>query len=247
MSITPGDGEIHVHDGRTFDARPSRDPRNSDYPVRAVLPGPGVPPVRKMWRRGAVLDQGPDGQCVGHAWAAEAAGSPARVDFTRVPGVGASVHEAARLMYAQAQQVDEWPGEDYSGTSVNAGAKVMRSLGLIGSYRWCFTAADLRDTLITTGPVVLAIPWLSGMFETSPGGEVTVSGREVGWHAVLLNGYDPAASVDGKPPREMVRLQNSWGTGWAAYGSAWVAFDALWGLIDANDGDVCVPLDRRVF
>ncbi len=236
--------------GRTFDARPATDDQSLNYPVRLVLPGM-VTPVRKVWRRGAVLDQGPDGACVGHGWAAEASGTPARVDFATIdrygddPPAPLNVHGAAHWLYRAAQRVDQWPGEDYSGTSVLAGAKVMQSLGLMDGYRWAFTRLDMRDTLMTFGPVVIAIPWLDGMFD-APGGELTVEGDEVGWHCVLVNGIDPHLSIGGKPPREMVRVQNSWGTSFGVYGSAWVDMQALWALIEGRDGDVCVPVGRRL-
>jgi hypothetical protein len=35
----------------------------------------------------------------------------------------------ARWLYHEAQKIDEWPGEDYSGTSVRAGMDVLRDVG----------------------------------------------------------------------------------------------------------------------
>lgn len=242
--------EVTEYRGRTLDARPSTDDESLNYPVRLVLPQL-VEPRRRVWRRGAVLDQGPDGACVGHGWASELAGTPVRVkDWRNVrwpqpEEAPRNVHEAAFWIYHQAQRIDVWPGEDYSGTSVLAGAKVCQSLGLMDGYRWAFDKVDMRDTLIEHGPVVIAIPWLTGMFDFTPDGEVTVEGREAGWHCVLVNGYDPALRLGRNPAREMVRIQNSWGTGWARYGSAWVDFAALWALIEGADGDVCVPVGRR--
>jgi hypothetical protein len=39
-------------------------------------------------------------------------------------------------IYTAAQKIDEWPGENYNGTSIRAGAKVLQSLGFIQNYFW---------------------------------------------------------------------------------------------------------------
>lgn len=190
--------------------------------------------------------------CVGHGWAAELAGDPVRVNLgaasVKYPAGDRpdpfNVHGAAHWIYRAAQHLDEWEGVDYSGTSVLAGAKVCQSLGLMDGYRWARTKNDVRDTLITVGPVVIAIPWLTGMFEPVDG-ELLITGEEVGWHCVLVNGYDPALSLNGGPRREMARVLNSWGTSWGEYGSTWTDFGALWNLIEGAAGDVCVPVGRR--
>jgi hypothetical protein len=63
------------------------------------------------------LDQGKEGACVGFAWSHELAAYPVRVEVD---------DEFARSkIYAEAQKIDEWPGEAYHGTSVLAGAKVV--------------------------------------------------------------------------------------------------------------------------
>lgn len=244
----PARHQRREHRGRVFDAAPTTDDGVLNYPVSAVLPTT-VEPVRKVWRRGAVLDQGPDGACVGHAWAGEGAADPIRVNWPNVswPDRGTpapkTVHEAAFWLYYEFQRRDEWAGEDYSGTSVNAGGLVMRDLALIGSFRWARTRAEMRDALITQGPLVIAIPWLDGMFDPDAG-ELLITGQEVGWHAVLVNGYDPAFSVAGRPKREMGRMLNSWGTGWGTYGSVWFDFGRMWDHIEANYADVCLPIGR---
>src|SRR4051812_20328252 len=85
--------QTNVVNGRRFDAAPSKDDKSLDYPIRPLL-AEFVRPVRTLWRRGAVLDQGQDGACVGHGWAAELAATPDRVDFSKVTFPTGSTIEA---------------------------------------------------------------------------------------------------------------------------------------------------------
>lgn len=234
------------HEGRTFDVQPTKDTGVLNYPIRPLLGAVGqVERRRKVWRRSWMLDQQAEGACVSHGWTQELMSTPVRVVLSNAglpAGVPKNPQRFAFWMYDECRKVDEWVGEDYDGTSVNAGGKVARSLGLIDSWRWCDGLDDMVDTLITTGPVILAIPWLNGMYE-APDGELAISGRQVGWHCILANGYDPALRLNGKPKREMARLSNSWGLSWGDRGNAWVELDALYnGLLAPNDGEMCVAL-----
>lgn len=242
--------DVTQHEGRKFDVQPTRDPGILNWPVRPLLGAVGqVERRRKVWRRSWLLDQQSEGACVGHGWTNYLLGSPNRVVLPKA-GLPANVptnpQEFAFWHYHEDRKRDEYEGENYDGTSVNAGGKLSRELGLIDSWRWAHTREDLVDTLVTTGPVILAIPWMYGMYD-APGGELTVSGRMVGWHCILCNGYDPALALNGQPKREMARLTNSWGKGWGNNGSAWTELDALYdGLLEPNDGEMCVPLGETV-
>jgi hypothetical protein len=202
--------------GRTFDVRPSDDPRNGNYPVQALLAATGTTgkPRSYSWNMSnLVLDQGQEGACVGFAWAAEGHAFP-----KRVPGISDQV---ARALYKDAQRLDEWKGEDYSGTSVNAGAKAARARGWIREWRWTKDLEDLAVVVSRFGPAVLDVDWHEGMYgtaEAAPGAyrhAVRVSGRQVGRHAILCNGYNLA--------RDEFSLHNSWGPGWGVKGRAWIS------------------------
>lgn len=82
----------------------------------------------------------------------------------------------ARWLYAEAQKVDDWPGEDYSGTSVRAGLDVLKKLGHrtvragvsgpptaaegISAYRWSRSADEVIKLLDHSyGTKAGAIPW----------------------------------------------------------------------------------------
>jgi hypothetical protein len=196
-----------------------------------------------------VLDQGSEGACVGHGVTGELTAEPVPVKLTAAnlpSGTPTNAQELAFWLYRTAQRDDEWPGENYSGTSVNAGMRVARTLGLLGGWRWAETYEDFRDALVHVGPVVLAIPWYSGMY-AAPGGLLRVSGQQVGWHCLLATGWHPSLSVDGSPRTEKFRLLNSWGTSWGSYGSAWIDRADLYDrLIAPNGGEMVLPLDRRL-
>jgi hypothetical protein len=242
---------VETFEGRTFDWTSRHDPRSLDYPAREIV---GVQrATRRLWSPGPVLDQGREGACCGYSAVGEALASPVRVDLERaaLPGHQGDAagsawprnpHGLAIAVYRSAQRIDEWEGEQYDGTSVLATAKVMRSLGFWIEYRWTFSVTELRDAVIATGPAILGIPWLSGMYRTV-GEEVRAVGDVVGGHAILCNGYHPAKSVNGKPPREMFGLFNSWGPNWGVGGQSWIAADDLAFLL-RDQGEACVPVHR---
>jgi hypothetical protein len=71
-----------------------------------------VDPV-SWWR---LMDQGSEGACVGFG-------------STRAMMLLNRRRYDARWLYHMAQTIDEWPGEDYDGTSVRAGMDVLRDMG----------------------------------------------------------------------------------------------------------------------
>jgi len=217
-----------------LDWYPNHDQRSRDYPVRTAAAK--ALPRFKQWAPGPVLDQGREGQCVAFGWVAEAMSTPVRVDFNKVKA--APVKEPQRIasyIYKQAQAIDEWPGEDYDGTSVNAGAKIMRNLGLVKEYRWAFGVNDMIPAL-TKGPVVIGIPWYESMYE-APNGKVVIGGRNVGGHCLLVTGYDTRS---GTP---VYTWRNSWGNEYGTGGSAQISHNDL-GFLLKQQGEACVVTKR---
>lgn len=221
-----------------LDWRSRHDQRSRGYAVADVLVG-RVPVLKKCWRPGPVLDQGVDGACVGFAWAAELAASPARVH--------AADNVFARRLYREAQHHDPWPDDQpYEGTSVLAGAKTAQSWGWIGSYRWAFTIEDLRDAVVALGPAVIGIPWLESMREPRPSGLLEVHGQPVGGHAICVTGYHPHMRINGEgyhTRHEVFTLRNSWGPHWGKNGNALIRAGDLAQLL-ADHGEACIPLAR---
>lgn len=219
---------------RTFDARPSLDPRNAGYPARPLLGVTAPRPRSYTWSCYARLDQGREGSCVGHGWAHELAAKP-----KPVPNVTGAL---AVDIYRAAQHIDEWPGADYEGTSVNAGAKILRDRKLLDEWRWAASPEETVTIVGHHGPVVLGVPWLEGMRGTDPNGHVLPVGELLGWHCVILH----AVRVDRGFPRASVFTGlNSWGTGWGVDGMFRLTAAGLGTLMDMG-GEVCVPVVRRL-
>ena len=205
------------------------DERNFAYPVRSLIKR--NVPRSYTWRGDTVLDQGYEGSCVGHAFAH-------RLIHRPVVRKGIS-HEDAVQFYRAAQKIDPWPGEDYEGTSILAGARIIVKVGYAETYFWAHTLEDLILGVGYCGPAVMGTWWWSEMSKPAVNGALTVGGRRQGGHAYLLHGVN-------------VRLKvflgtNSWGKGWGVGGYFLLTFaDAERLLLD--QGEACflkeVPLNR---
>jgi len=202
------------------------DERSRDYPVRSLV-GDAPTLSTKIWDCDVWLDQGTEGACVGFSWAHELAAEPSVVEVDET---------YARMIYREAQKVDEWPGEDYEGTSVLAGVKIVKSFGWIDEYRWGFSLSDVLGAVVNIGPVILGTNWYEGMWDTDDDGYIWPTGSIAGGHAIMIVGYDHK--------RHAVLLHNSWGQSWGVDGRAWVDVTALEFLL-SEQGEVCVPLVRK--
>jgi hypothetical protein len=200
------------------------DDRSWSYPVRALVTNKVARSY--TWRCNTWLDQGTEGACVGFSWAHELAARPYEwnVDAKLATGI-----------FRRARVLDEWPGEDYDGTSVLAGAKAVLEKQWIDAYRWAFSLDDLVLAVSHEGPAILGIYWHAGMMEPDRYGWVRRAGGVVGGHAILCRGVN----VSG----QYFLLRNSWGQGWGANGDCKVRFSDMADLL-ADDGEACVP-DRR--
>ena len=202
-----------------LDRVPQYDPASRGFQVRQLLEERG--PQRGKAHRPAhpTLDQGRDGACVGFSIATAMNASPRRIK----PELG---YDDAFAAYKDAQRIDPWPGEDYSGTSVLAGLKVAQQRGWISGYRWCGAGSgtaidDVVDSLRTVGSVIFGIPWYRSMFDARRGGFLEVDPKSglAGYHAIagIAFRYAPIPGLD-RVKREHVVMQNSWGS-WS--GAKW--------------------------
>lgn len=211
---------------RTFDRLVKFDAKSKAYPIRELITA-GLPLRSYTWRCNTWLDQGSEGACTGFAVTQEAAARPCVV-----PNL---TNKIARQVYNRAKQLDEWPGEDYEGSSVLGAIKAGTERCWYREYRWAFGEEDLAMAIGYKGPAVLGINWYEGMMEPDGNGFIYPTGQVLGGHAILCNGFNKKLG--------RYTLHNSWGEGWGRYGECFIT------RIDMNrllreQGEACIPVIR---
>jgi hypothetical protein len=210
--------------------RYAEDVRDIQYPMRALLPAEASTRPYRYWNAsGWWGDQGNTPQCVAYAWTHWLEDGP-----VGQRGPAPVVPPAA--IYKEAQAVDEWPGSDYDGTSVRAGAKVLQARGFISTYTWAQTFSDIREALLEVGPVVVGTNWYETMFDPDEAGLIHIGGSIAGGHAYVYDGI----SV----PHMLVRIKNSWGRGWSNNGFAYISFADAERLLH-EDGEAALAVEIR--
>lgn len=171
--------------------------------------------TRRTWFTRGVLDQGAKPHCVAFSG----------VKWLTTHPVKNKACDTTEL-YQECQRADEWPGEDYDGTSVRALFKVLKGRGVVSEYRWAFAAGPAIEHILTTGPLVLGTVWTSMMSQPDKHDYIYPGGVEQGGHAYLAIGADrEKKNPDGTTGA--VRILNSWGRDWAGDGRAFLSFDHL--------------------
>ena len=199
------------------------DPANALFPAREAI-GPHDKPINKSWTlpRPQYLDQGQTPECVGFSAAHDLAAEPGRVSHVTA--------DLAHQIYLEARRDDEWPGEDYEGSSVLGGSRALSKLGYTGVYRWAGeggsdAADDVALSLSYVGPVVLGTDFLDDMFDLVDGVFV-VSGAVAGGHAYLARWIAVTKSMKerhlgtdrGIRDEPLIGGPNSWGLSWGNRG-----------------------------
>lgn len=216
-----------------LDRKPYFDDRSKNFPIRKLLAEPLTPRQRIWTARSAPLDQGREGRCVIFGWGAELAATPYRYQVN---------DQWCNQKWPLVQAEDRKMGNHWNdGASVLAGAKVMKNEGALRYYAWGFGINDVLQTLMRKGPVILGINWYESMYHTSDKGLVTVSGRLVGGHCIMANGYMPKHSEFG----EVVIWTNSWGSDYGINGRGYIPVESLDRLL-REDGEACIPTDMPV-
>lgn len=176
-------------------------------------------------------DQGQTSECVAYAWVHWLEDGPFYQASTPHPII------QPNPVYREAQKIDEWPGENYNGTSVRAGAKILQNLGFIQNYLWTTNINTLISTVLNVGPVVVGTLWYRNMFfPNRTTGIISVSGPLSGGHAYVINGVDTK--------RKLFRIKNSWGRKWGQNGRAFISFNDMARLIRMQ-GEVCLATEKR--
>lgn len=215
----------HARLGRLY----APDPRDKKFSVSAL----GAPQSERMYRYwnadGWWGDQGMTSECVAYSWCAWLEDGP----ITQ-PGLLKAMEPHA--LYVEAQKVDEWEGEAYDGTSVRAGAKVLRAAGLIEGYYWATTLNQVVQSLLELGPLVVGTSWYDEMFDIDEAGFLNIGGEIVGGHAYKLDGVNVK--------RKVFRMKNSWGRNWGHNGFALLSFDDFDRLL-SEEGEACIAREIK--
>lgn len=223
------DAPTKMRDGTTAeDPRLGRlvqfDDRSRAYSVSEVLPDRGL--RTRSWRCDVHLDQGQTSACTGFSRTYDISGQPVAVKIR-----GALPKEPfAHSLYRLAQYLDEWPGQNYEGSSVLGALKAAQQLGFIGEYRWAFDMDDMLAALSHVGPVVVGTTWFNSMFQPRPSGllEIRPSSGEAGGHAYTLRRILVTRSAKraflgaGEDIRSepLLVVRNSWVKDWGKGGEA---------------------------
>lgn len=206
---------------------PEYDPRSEAFPIRSLFEVPK--PLRSYtWRVNCWLDQGNTPTCVGHAMAHELIARPVIVDASTVDPFA---------IYHAAQEVDQWEGTAYDGTSVLAGAKVLRAQGHYSSYLWAQSETDIALAVGYHGPVVMGTTWTQDMFNPDRSGFIHPTGPVAGGHAYLVHSVNIRLGY--------YRIWNSWGQGWNVDGTAKIRRQDL-AMLLADDGEGCLPVRQKI-
>lgn len=207
------------------------DPRNKNFPARGNVFATDAKPRQRVWRRGAAYDQGQTSQCVAYT----AKGMLNTLPFSSHAPYDRRAKYSEQEFYDGAQRRDEWPYENYDGTSGLGVMNYLTEIGLVQEYRWCFTLEDYLLTLSHHGPISFGSWWTGGMFYPDSKGFIHMTGSKVGGHQYELIGNHPRI--------EAVEIMNSWSTRWGNRGRAFMSYDTLDKLrADSGDGHTLVAL-----
>lgn len=227
---------------RTLDARPDTlDFRDTMYVPTLVEVPPEIPLEAYLSHAVPVLDQGKEGACTGFGLATVAhyllKRRRSQPDATRV---------SPRMIYQLAKRYDEWPGEDYSGSSARGAMKGWHKHGICAEKLWPYDPKkpDAKLTLARTADAVRRP--LGAYFRVnhkdlvamhaaiSEVGVLYATGMvHAGWNNPGRNGVIPySEAVQGGHAfaivaydREGFWIQNSWGEDWGRRGFARVSYD----------------------
>lgn len=216
------------------------DPASLDYTVEEKL-SKRVKPKPVLWTRyGPVLDQRDLGGCTGFAATGWLQSAPYAVSALQA---AAYTNPFAINLYGLATKRDRiagsYPPADTGSTGL-AVCKAMRDLGLIGEYRHALTTTGLLRALVVA-PVIVGVPWKTGMDDPAADGTVEVQGDTRGGHEFLIRGVEPDEAGGKLDSTAWLYGDNSWGLGWGRRGSFRFRV-AGWDILRSEQGDVQQPL-----
>lgn len=195
--------------------------------LRSALPM-GAHKDYRYWVPGHVLNQGNTNSCVGYTCEQWGLTSPIRTKNG----------PSGLVIYQRALQIDEFFGEADTGTSLQAGLKVLKEQDRVESYVWARTAEEVKQWILAFGSVIVGTILTTGMRDArGPGWYMLPTGNPLGGHAYLLTGYSES--------RHAFRIINSWGSAWADKGRAWLKYTDL-DMLLRSQGDAVGVIEKRL-
>jgi hypothetical protein len=227
---------------RSFDALP--DP--ADFRDQLFAPTLVEVPVQRplstyLEARVPILDQQAEGACVGFALA-----TVANYLLRTRRQVPDRARVSARMFYQMAKRYDEWPGEDYEGTSARGAMKGWHKHGVCGEKEWKYaigkpdvdlTDARARDALCRPLGAYYRVNHLDLVALHTAISEVGIllatARVHEGWDAPRKDGSIELSRVEtGGHAFAIVGydgrgfwIQNSWGRSWGRAGFGLVSYD----------------------
>lgn len=196
-----------------------------------------------------ILDQGSEGSCTGHGLAAV-------VNFLKVKSNQDEFRSSARMLYEMAKMHDEWPGEDYEGSSCRGAIRGWKNMGVCSDTSWPYVS-DRVDHLTIEQAIEARSNTLGAYYRLRPEivdyhaalnevGAIYVSARvHQGWTSLIQNGGQLAQinlrgapigghafAIVGYTERGFI-VQNSWSDQWGSKGFAlWLYQDWIENISD---------------
>lgn len=188
---------------------------------------------RKWNQKGAWLDQGSYGTCVGNAFGHRRADGPVKVEGIDQTWAQRLYLEASALYWGEPDQSMQ------KGTSGLSACQVLLRRGAIDGYEWITGTDALRYALLELGPLCVGTTWYESMYSPKKVGDqrymrVNFDSAQLGGHEYVINGID-LDPQDGSEP--YYRMKNSWGKDWGNGGTARFRLAELEQLIFEGWGD----------
>lgn len=219
------EGKIEMQRQLTWRAR--FDEKSLNYRINKMLPVSDLPRKSMRWSCPVYFDQFEEPSCTGFATIHAAISEP-------YPIIGLSPTHASYL-YQRAKELDQWPGEDYEGSSVLGAISAAKEFGYFLEYGWCFNENEVNAAVCYAGPVIMGTNWTTGMMEPDSNGIIYPTGESLGGHAYPILGYDAKTGL--------YRIHNSWGISFGDIGDCYIHCDDLAKLM--KDGaEACIPLRK---
>ncbi len=244
-------------DQRRFGRRYAPDPRDMDHTMEMAIRAMAAEDQKRRKQspqRGPTLNQGNTPKCVKYSAATALAAAPIMYGHTpesviqavevRVVEAGPQVNVPLVYddLYSWGQAHDEWPGEDYEGTSVRAGQEYLLRIRKSARYVWATSFDEAKDyiTRVGSAPMILGIDWMQqmdkplkigGAYYITPGGPV------LGGHAICT------LWRDGR--KKAWRMQQTWGPDFGDDGIVYLPDDGFNYLVFQANGEAVSFVEQR--